>query len=73
MSIISRLISQINNEIITNNEQLLNVIDLPSIPFSIILSPNPQGKILTNSQSNPETTDENKNSKVYTVVGMCKS
>ena len=37
------------------------------ITFSVILPPNPRGKISTNSQINPGTSDENKNSKVCTI------
>ena len=37
------------------------------ITFGIILPPNPRGKNLINSQINPGTMDENKNSKVHTI------
>ena len=41
--------------------------DLLPITFGIILSSNPRGKNSTNSQINPGTLDENKNSKVRTI------
>ena len=67
MYIRSHLVSQQNNKLISNNEQLFNATDLSSITFGIILSPNPRGKNSTNSQINPETVDENKNSEVCTM------
>ena len=65
ISIRSRLVS--NNYLILNNEQLFNATDLSPVTFSIVLSPNPRGKNSINSQINPITKDENKNSKVYTI------
>ena len=41
--------------------------DLSPITFGVILSPKLRGKISTNSQINPATSDENKNSKVCTI------
>ena len=67
MSIRSHLMSQSNNNLISNNEQLFNSIDSLPITFGITLSPNPRGKISTNSQINPGTMDENENSKVRTI------
>ena len=67
MSIRSRLASQPNNELISNTEQLFNAKDSSPITFGVILPPKPRGKISTNSQNNPATLDENKNSKVFTI------
>ena len=67
MSTRSRLISQPKTKLITNSEQLFNATDLSPKTFDIILPPNPRGKNSTNSQINPGTSDENKNSKVYTI------
>ena len=68
LSIISRLvISQPNKKFISSNEQLFNATDLSPISFSIILPPNTRGKNSTNSQINPGTPDDNKNSKVHTI------
>ena len=52
--------------------------DLSPITFGVILSPKLRGKNSTNSQINPGTTDENKNSKVRTIKilldsGACAS
>ena len=63
MSIRSRLVSQPNNNLISNSEQLFNATDLLPIPFRIILSPNPRGETSTNSPINLGTTDEKQNSK----------
>ena len=41
--------------------------DLLPITFVVILPLNPRGKNLTNSQINPGTLDENKNSKVCAI------
>ena len=67
MFIRSCLVSHPNNRLILNNEQLFNATDLSPITFSMILSLNPCGKNLTNSQIIPVTTDENKESKVHTI------
>ena len=50
-----------------NSEQLFNATELSLITFGVILPPKLQGKISTNSQNNPGTMDENKNSKVRTI------
>ena len=44
-----------------------NYTDFLAITFDIILSQNPWGKNLTNSQINLVTLDENKNSKVHSI------
>ena len=67
MSIRSCLISQSNDKLIPNIEQLFNAIDLLPITFGVRLPPNPRSKTLTNSQINPGTLDVNKNSKVHTI------
>ena len=67
VSIRSRLVSQPKNNLISNNEQLFNATDLSPITFGIISSPKPRGKNSTNSQINPGSSDENKNSKVRTI------
>ena len=68
MSIRSRLVSQTNNnESISNNEQSINSTDLSPITSGVIIPPKLRGKISTNSQINPVTLDENKNSKVLTI------
>jgi len=67
VSIRSRLVSQPKNKLISNNEQLFNATDLSPITFGIISSPKPRGKNSTNSQINPGSSDENKNSKVRTI------
>ena len=64
MSIRSRLVSQPKIKLILNSEQLFNATDLPPITFGVILPPNLQGKISTNSQNNTVTLDEKQNSKV---------
>ena len=67
MSIRSCLVSQPNNKFNSNSEQLFNATALTPIIFGVILPPNLRDKISTNSQNNPETLDEKKNSKVYTI------
>ena len=62
MSIRSRLVQQPKNEFVSNNEQILYAMDFSPITFGIILPPNPRGKNPTNSQNDPGTLDENKNS-----------
>ena len=59
MSIRSRLVSQYKNKSISNREQLFNSTDLLSITFSVILPLKLRGKISTNSQISPITSDEN--------------
>ena len=73
MPIRCRLVSQLENKLILNNEQLSSVTDLWPISFSVILSPNPRGKILINSRIDLGTTDENKNSKVRTIEILSNS
>ena len=67
MSIRTCLVSQPKNKLISNNEQLFNAIDLSPLTFGVILPPNPRSKKSTNSQINPGTQGENKNSKVLTI------
>ena len=67
MSIISRLVSQSKNKLISKNEQLFNATDLSPFTFGVILPPKLHVKISTNSQINPTTLDENKNSKVHSI------
>ena len=67
MYIRSRLVNQPKNKLISNSEQLFSATDLSPITFSVILPQNPSGKNSTNSQNNPETLDENKNSKVHII------
>ena len=64
MSIRSCLVSQPNNKLISNDEQLFNVTKLSPITFGVILPLKLCGKISTNSQISPGTSDENENSKV---------
>ena len=51
MSNRSRLVSQLNNEFISNSEQLFNATDLSPITFGVILPPKLRNKISTNSQN----------------------
>ena len=67
MSIRSCLVSQSKNELISNSEQLFNTTDLSPINFGVILPPNLWNKNSTNSQNNPGTLNENKNSIVRTI------
>ena len=67
MSIRYRLVSQPNNKLISNSEQLFNATDLSPITFGVILPPKLRGKMSTNSQINTVNLDENKNSKVRTI------
>ena len=53
MSIRSSLVSQPKNKLFSNSEQLFNATDLSPIPFRVILSPNPRGKISSNCQITP--------------------
>ena len=62
MSTRSCLLSQAKNKLISNSGCHGFIITI-----SVILHPNPRGKISTNSQINPITSDENKNSKVSTI------
>ena len=73
MSITSRLISQPKNKLISNSKQLFNAMDLSPLTFSVIIPPKLRGKYLTNSQINPGTSDENKNSKERTIKKMLDS
>ena len=66
ISIRSRLVSQPNNKLVSNGEQSINATDLSPITFGVILLPKLCSKTSTNSQINPITSDENKNSKVCT-------
>ena len=67
MSIRSRLVSQPNNKLISNSKQSFNAQELLPILFAVILPPELRNKISTNSQINPETLDENKNSKIHAI------
>ena len=60
MSIRSLLVSQPNKKSNSNSGQSINATDLSSITFGVILSPKLNGKISTNSQLNPTTSDDNK-------------
>ena len=78
ISIGSCLVSQPKNKLISNSEQLFNAKDLSPITFAVILPPILRGKNLTKSQNNPETLNDNKNSKVHTIKilfdsGACAS
>ena len=73
MSIRSCLVSQPNKKLKLNSEQLFNSIDLSTITFGVILPPKLHGKMSTNFQLNPATTDENKNSKVRTIKVLLDS
>ena len=55
MFIRPHLASKPNSKIISNSKKLFNAMDLLPIPFG--------GVISTKSHFNPETTDDNKNSK----------
>ena len=72
MSIRSCFVSQPNNKLISNSEQLFNATNLSPISFGAILPPNLRRKISTNSQINPGTLDENKNSKVCTFQNIIR-
>ena len=63
----SCLLSQLKNELISNNEQLFNITDFTPITFGVILPPNQHSKNSTNSQINPKTLHEIKNSRVHTI------
>ena len=67
LSIRCCLVNQPKNKLISNSKQLLNATDLSPMSFGKILPPNPRGKNSTNSQINPGTSDENKNSKALTI------
>ena len=67
ISIISRLVSQSKNKLISNSEQLFNATALSPIPFGAILSSNPSGKNSINSQISLGTSGESNNSKVCTI------
>ena len=67
MSIRSCFVNQPRNNLFSNSEQLFNATDLSLITFGVNLPTNPRGKISTNSQNNPGTSDENKNSKVCSI------
>ena len=67
MSIRYCLVSQPNNKLISNSEQLHNSTNVLPIEFGIILSPNLRNKNLANYQINPRTTDDNKNSKICPI------
>ena len=67
MSIRSCLVNQPKNKLILNNEQLFNATDISPITFGTILPSYPRGKSATNSQMNPKSTAENKNSKVRAI------
>ena len=73
ISIRSRLVSQPNKKLKLNSEQLFNSTDLSPITFGVILPPKLRGKISTNSQINPTTLDENKNSKARTIKMLVDS
>ena len=73
LNIRSRLISQPNNKLISNNDQLFNATNLSPISFGIIFFPNPQGINSTNSQINPGTMNEHKNSKVGIIKVLLDS
>ena len=59
----SRLVSQPENKLISNSEQLLNATDLSPITFVVTLPPKLRGKISSNYQNNPVTSNKNKNLK----------
>ena len=67
MSIRSHLVSQHNNKLISNNEQLFNTTHLLPITIGINISLTSRGKNSINSQINLRTTNTNKNSKVLTI------
>ena len=67
MSIRSCPICQPKNKLKSNNEQSFSAIDLSPFTFNLILPPYLHGKNSINSQNNPGTLDENKNSKVRTI------
>ena len=67
MSVTSRLVRQPKIKLTANTEQLFNDTESSPITFGVILPPKLCGKISTNSQNNPITLDENKNSKVHTT------
>ena len=67
MSTRSCIVSQHNNGIISNSEQLFDVTDLLPFTYGIILSPNLCSKISANSQINLGTSDENNNSREHNI------
>ena len=73
MSIWSRLVSQPNKNLNSNIEQSINPTDLSPITFGLILPPKVRGQISTNSQINPTTSDENRNTKVRTIKILLES
>ena len=56
MSVKSCLVTETKNKLNSQNESKFNSTDVLSTTFSIILSPNPLGKI----SSNPQITEVNK-------------
>ena len=67
MSIRFHLVSQPNNKLISNSEQLIKATDLSPITFGVILPQKLSGKISTNSQISLESLDVNENSKVHAI------
>ena len=67
MLIRSYLIRPPKNNLISNSKQLFNAMDLLPITFGKSLPMNPLGKNSINSQHNPGTTDDYKNSKVCII------
>ena len=67
MSIRSHFVCQSNKILVLNNEQLFDVIYLSPLTFGMIVTTNIRGQDLTKSQINWGTTDENKNSKIFTI------
>ena len=67
MSIRSCLVSQPKNKLISDSEQIFNDTDFLPLTFGVLLPPNPRGKNVVNSQINPRTSDENRNSKLHTI------
>ena len=67
MPIRSRVVSQLYKKLNSNSAQSFNSTDLSPVSLGVILPPKLHGKILTNSQNNPVTSDKNKNFKVHTI------
>ena len=63
----SRLVKQPNKKLNSNSDQSIDSTDLSPITFGIILPSKLRGKISTNSQINPITSDKNRNYKVRII------
>ena len=70
VSITSRLVSQPNEKLKLNGEQVFNTTDVSPITFGVILPSKPRGKNSTNSHIIPVNSDEKKILK-YVLSKLC--